>query len=471
MTLATNGHTPSSSQPARAADGPALTQAGLVTLSALLQRSLLAGSLGQQFAGDRDMYEVLGYKLALSFDDYLGKYKRQDLAGRVVDLPAIDTWRYSPTFSDGDSEDTPFMEDWKTLATRLPMWRAMRQVDRLAGIGRYGVLLLGLRDGATLDQPVARALTGPADVLYVRALTEKSADIGTLDKDQQSERYGLPLTYNVSLAEGMGAQVVHWQRIIHVAEDTMEDDVYGTPRLERVFDRLDDLMKIVGGGAEATWKVMDRGLHADVRDGFSLGPEDQTALSDEIDEYIHGLRRFVRTSGVDLKQLGSDVVDPSGLFGVIISLIAAAANIPQRILIGSERGELASSQDAGTWAGVIGSRQTGFAEPVIVRPLLGRLIDHGALRPTTSGKVTIAWRSLLDQDEGQQSEIAQRKAAALTSYASTPAAQQIVPPGEFREQWLDLPADVPKEYKIPEPAPVVVAVPVTEPEPADEVTE
>lgn len=483
MTLTSNGH-PNKQPGANAAFAPlrdGLSPGGLATLSALLQRSMMAGMLGQQFAGSRDMYEVLGYKLSLSFDDYLGKYLRQDIAGRVVDLPAIDTWRYPPTFTDGDSEETPFMNDWKALAVRLPMWRAMKQVDRLAGIGRYGVLLLGLKDGATLDQPVTGKLAGPDGVLYVRALTEKSATVDKLDTDPTSARYGLPLTYLINMGEGHTSQPVHWQRVIHVADDTLEDDIYGTPRLERIFDRLDDLMKIVGGGAEATWKVMDRGLHADVRDGFSLNSDDQAALSDEIDEYIHGLRRFVRTSGVDLNQLGSDVVDPSGLFGIIVSLIAAAANIPQRILIGSERGELASSQDSETWAGVIESRQQSYAEPVIVRPLLARLIDVGALRAPSAGKVTVAWRSLLSQDGGKQAEIAQRKSAALTSYAATPRAAQIVPPGEFREQWLDLPADIPEEYEVPEPEPtpepIAVApvetpteTPTGEPEPAPEET-
>lgn len=449
-----------------------LSPAGLAVFSALIQRSLLAGSLGQQFAGDRDLYDALGYPLVISLEQYLGKYARQDIAGRVVDLPAIDTWRYAPDLDDGGSEDTPLLTAWKELATAQPVWRRLSQIDRLAGIGRYGVLLLGLLDGQELDQPAkAGSLAGPADVLYLRSLSEKSASILEIDKDSQSERFGLPLVYSVTLGESLGSRPVHWSRVIHVAENTLEDDVYGTPRLERVYNRLEDLEKIVGGGSEATWKVMDRGLHADVRDGFTLSKDDADTLSDEIDEYMHNLRRFVRTSGVDLNQLGSDVVDPSGLFGIIISLIAAASNIPQRILIGSERGELASSQDQETWAGVIESRQQNFAEPVILRPFVDRLIWLGALPAASAERYGVTWRSLLSQDEQKQATIGKLKTDALVAYAGQPAAAQIVPPGELREKWLDLPADIPPEYEVPEPEPEPVPpqpAPTEEPAQPDE---
>ncbi|MCB1587675.1 MAG: DUF1073 domain-containing protein [Xanthomonadales bacterium] len=449
----TNGHTPQPARPARQLDA-----AGIVAqASVLMQRSRLAGSLGQQFAGKRDMYDVLGYKTSLVFDDFLGKYGRQDIARRVVDLPAIDTWRYHPTFMDGESEDTPFMQEWKALATRLPMWRMMKQVDRLAGIGQYAVLLIGFADGQTLDQPVGTL--GADRVLYLRALTEGSATVGDLETDPSSARYGLPLSYKISMGDKIGQKGVHWQRIVHVAEDPLEGELYGTPRLEVVFNRLEDLVKIVGGGAEATWQVMDRGLHADVRDGFSLSDTDAQTLSDELEEYVHGLRRFIRTSGMDLNPLGSEAVDPSGLFEIIVSLIAAAANIPQRILLGSERGNLASSQDADTWAGVIESRQQSFAEPVIVRPLLERLFIHGALTRPKSGKVTVEWRSLLDQDEGAQAERAERLSKALAVYVAKPAAQQVVPQPEFRKEVLGLPADIPPEYlaAVPELPPAVDA--------------
>jgi hypothetical protein len=432
------------------------TNSQLVALaSVLLQRSQIAGTLGLTFDGNRDMYAALGYKKDLKFADFLGAYDRQDIAARVVDLPAIDSWRYPPKFSDANSDETDFLKDWKDIANRLPVWRTLKQLDRVTGIGRYGCLLLGVKGKGSLETEVGEnTLTSPEDLIYLRALTEDKATIKEWEDSTNSPRYGLPLMYQVEVGTGDNTKTanVHWSRIIHVAEDSLDTGVFGTPRLQRIFNRLADLEKIVGGGSEATWQVMDRGLHADMRDGFTMGPTDEDTLSDEIEEYLHGRRRVVRTAGVDLQQLGSDVVDPTGLFNIIISLVAAAANIPQRILIGSERGELASSQDAATWAGVVLSRQANFVEPVIVRPLVDRLIKFGVIRPPKDERYKVAWRSLLAHDDQKQANVAQGKALALVSYAGEFEAQQIVPPAEFREKWLDLPPEIPKQYKesIPE---------------------
>lgn len=413
--------------------------------SMLFQRSQLSGLAGMSYEGERDLYTTLGYPKTLTFEHYYAKWERQDIAARVVDLPAIDTWRKPPKFTDGDSEETAFMKDWKTLATRLPVWRRMMQVDQLAGIGRYGVLLIGLRGTTGLADPPER-VAGPEGVLYLRALTEGSAAIGELVSDEQDERFGLPAYYLCDLGEGKTSERVHWQRVIHVAENTTEDDVYGTPRLQRVFNLLDDLLKVVGGSAEATWRNMDRGLHADVREGFNLSPDDREDLADEIEDYIHRYQRFIRTQGVDINSLGTDVVDPSGLIDTALGLIAAATNIPQRILVGSERGELASSQDAETWEGVIESRRTNYAEPVIVRPLVGRLVELGALAPSESGRVTVAWEPLVGDKVEKQAEVHARRAGILASWARSPGAADVVPAKELREQWLGLPADIPTEY-------------------------
>ena len=416
----------------------------LVALGALLERSRLAGQLGMQFGGDRDMYQVLGYSQQLTFDQYQGEYNRGDIAGRIVDLPASDTWRIPPTLQDGvGTEETPFLVACRELAGRLRIWHYLERLDRLAGIGRFGALLIGARDNQPLSAPLkAASLRGPADILYLSVFAEGSVSILTFDRDPQSARFGLPETYQVQMGAGslgFGSEVVHWTRLIHVADDLTEDEVYGRPRLERVFNRLQDLQKIVGGGAEAAWRVMDRGLHADVRDGFALADPD--AVSDEIENYLHGLQRFIRTQGMTVTPLGADMVDPSGLFGIAISLIAAAANIPQRILIGSEAGELASSQDAAQWAGQIRSRRTKFAEPIILRAFIDRLIWAGALPAPTDGLYTVTWAPLFELDELQRGQVAGAYAGAIAAYAPGGATDAVVPVAEFRQKWLLLPPE------------------------------
>jgi len=427
-------------------DEKVFTNQQLQVLSAIVGRAALAARMGTQFNGERDLYEVLGYEREIHAEQYFEKYHRQDIAGKIVDLPAQDTWRRPPIIEDGE-EDTsmadvksPFLQGIKFLVEKRRLWHFLQRADRLAGISRYGVLLIGTSGTDSLSKPLEGGLSDAADVIYLSPFTESSAAVQSLVTDPGNPRYRLPEMYSIRMGEGFPTETVHWSRVIHIAEDLEEDEIYGRPRLERVYNRLDDLMKIVGGGSEANWLNVNRGLHADVRDDFDLDPSQEAALSDEIAEYVHGLRRVIRTRGVDIEPLGTDVVDPSGIFGSVISLISAASDIPQRILLGSERGELASSQDMATWAGAIASRQTQHAEPAILRPFIDRLIQAGALPAPSAGKYEVEWPSLFEMSDMDRATLADKVASAVAKIAPAGAADLVITPDEFRERVMKWPA-------------------------------
>jgi hypothetical protein len=396
----------------------------------------MAYSLGKAFEGERDYYKVLGYDLYPQVDDFLGRYTRDDIAGKIVDLPPQDTWKKRPVLidgeerSDGDQPRSEFIRAWQQLTDAgsdeaLNVYHYFERIDRLSGIGRFGVLVIGARDGQTLDQPFQGRVIGPDGILYLRSCSEASVMISPtdIDMDPQSKRYGKPLWYQINIGGEMGQngyQRVHYSRCIHVAEDLLEDEVYGRPRLERVLNRLDDIMKIVGGSAEATWKLMRKGFLLSAKEGYQQPTNSETRrdVDAQIEEYDHGLRRFIRLTGVDAQDLGSEVVDPSGLFGIVLSLIAAASGIPQRILIGSERGELASTQDLRSWANAIADRQSNFAEPSILRPFVNWCIRAGVLPPPKSGKYKVEWPKLYELTELEEAEAQEKRGEAFEQFAA-----------------------------------------------------
>lgn len=56
--------------------------------SQLVARQMLAAGLGvQQYDGERNLYQALGYPLYLTFEDYLARYTRQDIAKAIIDRP------------------------------------------------------------------------------------------------------------------------------------------------------------------------------------------------------------------------------------------------------------------------------------------------------------------------------------------------------------------------------------------------
>jgi hypothetical protein len=426
----------------------------LATLAtSILSRSKLAARSGTQFGGRRDLYEVLGYDRVLTYDDYYARYRRQHIARRIVTAKPAATWRHAPVvLEDKDrGSDTSFEGAWRDLDQRVGVTMALRQADQLAGIGRYGILLIGIRGGGGLERPLhPDSRRGTKSVLYLRAFPEGFADIKVIDGEPSSSRFGLPMVYELDLGtNGLPlsrpiAQVrhrVHWSRVIHIAEEPESDDVLGTPRLEVVDTLLADLAKTIGASAEMFWVGADRGMQFDVKsDDYELSQDDENLLTRELDEFYHGLRRYIRTTGVDVKQLGGTPADPRGVFEPILDLIAGAVSIPKRILLGSERGELASSQDQSSWVEHIQERQVTFAEPRILRPLIDRLVWLGAL-PAPADGYQVEWPTLFAKSDGEKADEAFRVAGALERYAraSGRPVGDLMTPDEFRERILGLP--------------------------------
>lgn len=442
----------------------------LAANSALVERMSMLSNLGMSFDGKRDIYAAAGYKKTLTFDDYYGAYRRQDISRRVVVAPASETWRKPPVVTDGlttddGRDDTPFIEAWNELATGgqsvgdkpdagKGLLHYLSRVDRISGIGRYGVLYLGVRDGKAPSEPLEQnALSGPDDLLFVGAYHEASAAIANTVGQRDNERFGLPEFYNLSTTSGEGSTTLraHWTRCIHVAEDLESDDLYGTPRLEACWNRIYDLLKIMAGSGEAAWKLLDTGQILTTRQGAKLPTKasELTDLEDQIDEFVHGLRRWLLAEGLESTGIEGAVEDPTGLVNINVALISAATGIPQRILLGSERGELSSSQDEQNWANIIATRQENYVGPLILRPVINRLCWAGVLpRPTTG--VAIWWAPLAESKREENASAAQKAAVALR-------AQNIeADPADFVNAYLpELSAD-----KVARTAPTAPLLPV-----------
>lgn len=417
---------------------------GIVAMSALIARDMLARQIGQTaYSGEREYYRILGYPSALNVVDYLQRYERQDIASRIVDLPAQDTWKKPPTISEEGEDDTPFVQAWQDMAKRVRIWSKFSRADRLAGIGRFGVLLLGLRGGALLDEVENGSLSSQKDLLYLRPFSEASVKIAEQEKDSQSPRFGLPTIYSIKIDDELGWTDVHWTRVLHIADNKLDSEIYGVPRLQRVFNRLEDMMKLVGGSAEATWLSMRRGLIFKTQDGYSLDNSTDAAedRENQLEEYAHDIARFLTLEGMDVADLGGAVVDPSGPFQVVLSVISAASGIPQRVLIGSAQGELAAAEwDVKQWYGVIASRQVNFAEPEILRTFIDRMIMYGALPAPTAGydvgvqtdEGEWVWPSLFEQSELENAQVSLARAQTAAALSDALADYPITE-GEMRQ--------------------------------------
>lgn len=420
------------------------------TLNQFEGRQALTRLINRTFDGNRDLYNVLGYPTRIDINALFELYNRQDIAKRIVSAFPEATWGESPRIVEDDDtdNDTAFELGYEQLSKRLRLYYYLLRLDKLQNLGQYAVLLIGandVSDVSELTMPLER-VSGPDDIIYVTPYSQKNAEILRYETNQTSPRYGKPLIYGIT-PEGniTGARVdtqrtfqVHHSRIIHVAEDLLDNDILGTPRLYPVFNRLLDLEKVVGGSAEIFWLNARGGLHFDIDKETDLNATQAAQLKDYFANYQHKLTRFIQTQGVNVNALNHPIGDPSNHVSVIIDLISAATGIPKRILTGSERGELASSQDEKNWNSRIEERRKNFINPIILEAIIDKFIEIGALPSPTEYK--IIWKEKESISEKERSEIALNQARALQAYTSaagTPP-EFIVPPHQFTQDLLGI---------------------------------
>jgi hypothetical protein len=414
-------------------------------------RSRLAEIVGKTFGGKRDLYRALGYKRVLDIQDYRSRYERNAVANRIVKALPMATWKGGADVIEDDnpSTETTFEAAWSDLAERLKIWQVLKRADILAGIGRYSIILIGAP--GELETPLLSV--NPDEIAYLQPYAEDDAKIQEFETDITNPRFGHPRFYNVSRTNMASSTVlnaaqvgrrVHYTRVIHVADGLLDDSIFGEPRLQAIWNLLDDLEKVTGGGAEAFWRRADRGMQFDLDPTLTLDQPAKDAMKEQIKEYEHGLRRYLTTRGVDVKELGSDVADFSKPVESIISQIAAGTGIPQRVLMGSEQAKLAATMDRSNWDDRVQDRREDFADPYIVRPFIDRMISLGALPEPGPTGYDVKWTQLRVLDDSQRADVAV-KWATLNNYTS----ETVVTPNDIRERVLGLP---PLEYVIgPEP--------------------
>lgn len=415
----------------------ATARQGITALAEMISRSTLSAYLGKQYGTDRDLYKALGYKLNPDSRDYMARFRRHDIARRIVRAPVSACWAKPPrVYEDEDEKLTPFEEAWEKLVREQRVWHYFRRADTLSRLGRYAVLVLGTADGGKLETPLEKAQR----IAYLRPYGEESAQIQSVDEDSASERYGLPTEYALNTRVGehnatkkVGTRI-HHTRVLHVAEELLEDDVYGEPIMALVLNRLMDIEKIVGGSGEMYWRGAFPGYAFEADPEAQITAQTKTELETQIQNYLHNLERYIRVQGITVKELGQQIADPAGAVDVQVQMISAATGIPKRILLGAERGELASTQDERAWDDRVEERRRDHCELQIVRPFVDRMIQLGVLPEPKSGEIDeykIDWPDLQDEGEADRAAVAKTRTEALCKYADSPGAESVLPVGMF----------------------------------------
>lgn len=343
----------------------------------------------------------------------------------------------------------------------------LHNLSVLSGIGQYAVMLYGFDDGLPLDQPVegieevgslqrdttyepksgmyslnafdepdefpAYSLTTNAvkakgrKLLYLREYSQVKAQIVQFEANRKSPRFGQPVMYHImfdetdNVTDAIGVPThgenVHWTRILHVPADGAHNTSTwcGTSRLKPVFNDLLSERKIAGGSPEGFWKMCFTALIFETLPALGASPKiDRTALKETIENFQNGLQKFMLATGVSAKSITPSVTDPTPHHNLVLERICIKGGYPVRVFKGSERGELASSQDDAAWNDRVMQKQKRRETPHIIVPFVNRLILAGVLREPK--QIFVDWPDITSMSAAEKATVAGSRQTAIGTY-------------------------------------------------------
>jgi len=398
--------------------------------------------LQQMLNPGKDINYECGYPTSITIQNYRDYFDREGLGKRVVSILPEESWAMAPEiYEDEDMKETEFEKDLKALDKERHLLHYLQRIDILSGIGSFGILLLGISDGKKLNEPVdgidlkTGELVGTPkkyELLYLRPFDESLVKIKETEEDTTAPRFGQPTIYEVNFENSLGTTTlnnqVHWTRVIHIADNRETSEIYGAPRMKSVYNRLLDIRKVLSGSGEMFWKGAFPGYAFEVNPDISDATIDEDTIRDTLEDYTAGLQRYIAIAGVTVKNLEPQISDPSVHVETQLKYIAISLGIPYRIFLGSEQAKLASTQDKETWNKRIAKRQTSYVDPLVIRPLIDRLIIYGIL-PSVE-EYFIDWPDLNAPGEEEGAKIAEIKTNALTKYVAG-SVDELIPPKEY----------------------------------------
>lgn len=423
----------------------------------LFRRQLLMGAANGEINTSpltRDYDAQFGYPSYINKMMYQRMYDRDPVAHRVVQLYPVECWQKLPQIYDSDA---PTQSDFEKQINRLflqhNIWGMLRRVDVLSGIGNFGILLMGVGDGKQLHEPVDLTVGSNGKrpkykLQYIRAFPHSQVEISQSEADRSSPRHGHPTMYRIQFQpndimdmEGlvdMSVQEVHWTRVIHIADNREVSEIYGVPRLQLVYNAILDLQKVFGSSGEMFYKGAYPGYVIEASgDLLNTIQIDTEQIRDQVEKYENNFQRWMALKNAHVNPLSSQYADPTGHIEVCLNRIAVALGCPVRILLGSERGELASSQDAVIWNRRLMERQASYITPFVIRPVVQYLIRNGMVDMPYDKDFHVEWPDLSCDTQVEIYDMRAKQIDLLRAYKDA-ALGDYITPVDYCVKFLDM---------------------------------
>lgn len=309
--------------------------------------------------------------------------------------------------------------------------------------------------GATSDpaaeDPPTEAPKSVERLTYLRAFTEASVTAVRWERNRYSPRYGRPTHYFIDFGDPLNASrhagprdaaEVHWTRVLPLASDGRlgAGPLEGVPACWPVWPELYNLQKIGGAGGEGYWSSgvpMTAFKTPPAIAGMPNVRYNESRVRTEYEKMRESLTRMGIFRELQPELLSAPVQDPTPFVSDNLDRIAASLNMPKRKLLGSERGELSSTEDEGDWNDAVRGRRLRRTVPDQLVPLLDRLVLLGVLPEPEGGRYKCGWPADDALGAQEQSAVFASDMTALGTYVEK-GIDAVMDPTTMATRYLDM---------------------------------
>lgn len=376
-----------------------------------------AGFLGG--SQKHQLYKDFGYPTLLTSDLIRALYQRSPLAKAAVAHTLRRCWLDIPMLRRTDDELDAQEEALQAVFERSNFWQRFQDADRMSLIGTYAALIIRLKDNKSLSEPVEtvpNGIEGLEEIIPAWDTEIKPKTIVTDPTDK--ENYGKVVMYEFIEYDVTNKRLrtidIHPSRVIIVSPDGTEKN---RSPLESGFNALVDIEKVRGAASEALYKNSRMGLHMNVigeseldddaePQGFD-GPDAEEGetfaekITKQLDKFNAKYENMIVTENMESTVLNTSMSGSEHVMRNNIMDFAASFQIPFRILIGSQSGERAASEDALEWARTCQARRVNMLQPII-RKFIDRFIEWKMIDGSESKPWRIDWQSLTEATAAEQ---------------------------------------------------------------------
>lgn len=311
-------------------------------------------------------------------------WRRNGIARALVEKTGGKTWQELPCLkeTEEDQEETGLEAEIRQHFSDIRLWQVLHQADMRSMVGKYGGVVFRFADGKRFSEPVDTVPGGVEGLAGILPAWEGQLEPSEWDTNPMSPGYGTPTMFhfnesNVDPEDGkVRSFQVHPDRCYIWSTDRT---TWGESKFEPCWNALMDLEKIRGAGGEGFWKNAKAQPVLQAQTGDNAPDFNQLAamlgttvdgLPDALDEVVakwsKGFDVSLMLQGMEAKTLSVSLPSPEHFYNGALQEVSASWPIPQKVLVGMQTGERASTEDQREWAQINMSRRSNMVVPNIM---------------------------------------------------------------------------------------------------------